>query len=62
MSSVRLLVVLATLLLSSPAHAQEVDPAAFARDPFVSSVALSPNGAHIAMISENTDRASACRL
>ena len=50
MSGMRIFAFIAALFGAPLAYAQAPDPAAFARDPFVSSIALSPDGAHVAMI------------
>jgi hypothetical protein len=50
MPAARILAILAVLFMAPLAHAQAPDPAAFTRDPFVTSIALSPDGAHVAMI------------
>ena len=49
MPLIRLLAFVATLFACPLAHAQ-TDAAPFARDPFITSISLSPNGAYVAML------------
>jgi dipeptidyl aminopeptidase/acylaminoacyl peptidase len=49
MSLIRLVAFVATLL-ACPLSFAQTDPAPFARDPFIRSISLSPNGAYVAML------------